>query len=62
MKFIAALIGAIVFIALIVAAPVGYIIHLVYCFQHHEWIRLIVLAILAPLGVLDGYGIWFHWW
>ena len=36
--------------------------HIIYCFQHGAWLRLLVLAILAPLGIVDGFGLWFGWW
>jgi hypothetical protein len=52
----------IAWIVIWILALVGYVHHLVYCFQHHEWIRLFVLAFLAPLGSIDGWGLWFGWW
>jgi len=54
--------GCLVMIFITVVTVAGYIHHLVYCFQHHAWIRLFVLALLAPLGVVDGWGLWFGWW
>jgi uncharacterized membrane protein len=56
-------IGAILaFFSLTIASFLGWVTHVVYCFQNHEWFLLIAGAILAPIGVIHGWGLWFHWW
>ncbi len=40
----------------------GWLTHVIYCFQHHQWIILLIGAIAAPLGSIHGWGLWFHWW
>lgn len=62
-KFIAGMGAfAIVWISITVLCIAAWIHHIVYCFQNEAWIRLIVLALLAPLGIVDGFGLWFGWW
>ena len=40
----------------------GWLTHIVYCFENHQWLLLIAGAILAPIGVVHGWGLWFNFW
>lgn len=40
----------------------GWCQHLYTCFNEHLWGFLIVGAIIFPIGVVHGLGIWAHWW
>ena len=44
------------------ASVAGWITHIVYCFQQHEYVLLLVGALVAPVGTIHGWGIWFGWW
>jgi hypothetical protein len=40
----------------------GWLTHIVVRLVHHEWIMMLAGAIAFPVGVIDGWGLWFHWW
>lgn len=40
----------------------GWVTHIIHCFRHHDWGFLIAGALAFPIGVVHGWGIWFHWW
>lgn len=55
MNFLASL-----FFALVVFA--GWLTHVVTCIQAEKWLFLIAGAIMAPIGVIHGWGVWFGAW
>ena len=54
--------GALSGIALVLIAFAGWCQHLYSCFNEGVWGFLIAGAILSPIGIIDGWGIWFGWW
>jgi hypothetical protein len=40
----------------------GWVTHIVVCFQRHYYGFLIAGAILFPIAVIHGWGLWFGWW
>ena len=50
------------FITIILTPLVGWVTHIVYCFQNNEYILLLVGAIVAPIGSIHGIGLWFGVW
>lgn len=51
---------AVLFWLLLAILPWFY--HLYYCFTHHEYVLLLVGAVLAPIGWIHGLGAFFNWW
>jgi hypothetical protein len=51
---------AVLFWLLLAILPWFY--HIYYCFTHHEYVLLLVGAVLAPIGWLHGFGAFFNWW
>lgn len=37
----------------------GWITHVIHTIQNEEWLLLIAGAILAPIAVIHGIGLWF---
>lgn len=37
----------------------GWLTHVIHCLQTGEWGFLIAGAIVAPIGVIHGWGLWF---
>ena len=33
--------------------------HVIHCIQYEQWLFLIAGAIMAPIGVIHGWGLWF---
>lgn len=54
--------GTFSFILLVLTMVVPWGYHIVYCFQHKEYVLLAVGAVIAPLGWLHGVGAFFGWW
>lgn len=55
--------GCFVFVLIIVGLSIaGWGCHVVHRLHTQEWFALIAGALAAPIGVIDGWGIWFHWW
>ena len=46
----------------ILLAILPWFYHLYYCFTHHEYVLLLVGAVLAPIGWIHGLGAFFNWW
>lgn len=40
----------------------SFFTHIVWCFQNHEYVLLLVGVIVFPLGMFHGIGLWFGWW
>lgn len=45
-----------------IASFAGWVTHIVHSIQHQEWLMLIAGAVAFPVGVVHGWGLWFHWW
>jgi len=48
--------------AFLLFAVAGWCEHIYSCFVERSWVYLIAGAILSPLGIVHGWGIWFGWW
>jgi len=55
-------IGILLGLSLIIGAIAGWVKHIVYCFQQHEYVLLLVGALFAPIGSVHGWGLWYGWW
>ena len=53
-NLISIVIGIIVFCA--------WVTHIVYCFTTHAWLLLLAGAVLFPIGIVHGFGLWFGFW
>lgn len=51
----------IVGIMLLLSVP-AWITHIVVCIQDEKWLFLIAGAIMAPIAVIHGWGVWFGVW
>jgi hypothetical protein len=40
----------------------GWCQHIYTCFNESLWGFLIAGAIFSPVGVIHGWGLWFHFW
>ena len=40
----------------------GWLTRVVVCFQNHYYGFLIAGAIVFPIAVIHGWGLWFGWW
>jgi len=47
-----------VWIVLWIACIAAWITHVITCIQTEQWVLLIVGALLAPIGVIHGWGLW----
>lgn len=36
--------------------------HVIHCISNHEWVFLLAGALMAPIGVIHGIGLWFGAW
>lgn len=65
MKMLSQLFGAFGiagFVLAALSAIPAWITHVVYCINHELWIFLLAGGLVAPIGVIHGWGIWFGWW
>lgn len=53
--------AALLVIALAVWAFAAWITHVVVCLKTASWGFLIAGAIMAPIGMIHGTGVWFGW-
>lgn len=49
-------------LALILAVPAAWLTHVITCFAEATWGFLIAGAILFPIAIVHGVGIWFGAW
>ena len=49
-------------LSLILVAVTPWFYHIVYCFQHQEYVLLLVGAFLPPIGWVHGLGAFVGWW
>ena len=47
---------------LFVTSLAGWLTHVITCIVREEWLLLIAGAVMAPIGVIHGVGIWFGLW
>ncbi|AFH20919.1 hypothetical protein CL97_gp035 [Cronobacter phage CR9] len=47
------------YLAVVIAAFAAWVTHVVVCIKTASWLFLIAGAILAPIGVIHGIGVWF---
>lgn len=47
------------YLALVIASIAAWLTHVVVCIKTASWLFLIAGAILAPIGVVHGIGVWF---
>lgn len=46
------------FFALWIAAIAAWITHVIVCIKSASWILLLFGCIVAPVGVIHGFGVW----
>lgn len=49
-------------IAFVVVVFLAWVTHLVVCFSTAAWGFLIAGAIMFPIGIFHGFGVWFGFW
>lgn len=54
-------VAAILYLTIFVWSIAAWLTHVVVCLKAGSWGFLIAGAILAPIGVIHGTGIWFGW-
>lgn len=42
--------------------PMAWITHVFTCLHDERWGFLIAGALMVPVGIIHGYGLWFGWW
>lgn len=47
------------YLFIIFAGIAGWITHVVYCIANQEWLLLIAGGLVAPIGSIHGWMIWF---
>lgn len=45
-----------------VLAFAGWLTHVIHTITNQEWLMLIAGAILVPIGIIHGWGIWLGLW
>ena len=53
--------GCLAAVVFFVACVAGWLTHVIHCIRSEEWLLLIGGAIMAPIGVIHGWGLWFGW-
>lgn len=48
--------------AIVLTCIAAWLTHIVVCIKASTWLLLIAGAILAPIGVVHGIGVWFGVW
>ena len=51
--------GALGLIALFIMCLVAWVTHIIHCLLTAKYLLLIAGALIAPVGVIHGIGIWF---
>ena len=52
----------IAYLAMIALTFGAWLTHVVYCINHEKWVFLVAGAIMAPIGMVHGWGIWLGFW
>lgn len=47
------------YLAIVIACLAAWVTHVVICIKTASWLFLIAGALLAPIGVVHGIGVWF---
>lgn len=55
-------IGVIAIIGLVMGSVAAWLTHVIVCIQTASWLFLIAGAIVAPIAIVHGVGIWFGAW
>lgn len=50
------------FIAICFAAFAAWVTHVVVCIKAASWLFLAIGALVPPVGVINGVGVWFGAW
>jgi hypothetical protein len=50
------------YIVALLSATAAWVTHIVVCIKAASYLFLIAGAVLPPIGVIHGYGVWFGWW
>jgi len=50
------------YVAILVTAFASWVTHIVSCINSASWLFLIAGAILPPIGIIHGYGVWLGFW
>jgi hypothetical protein len=53
---------AFLYVAACLSALAGWVTHIVVCIKSASYLFLIAGAILPPIGVIHGYGVWLGAW
>lgn len=53
--------GVFVFVVWVIANICAWFQHVITCIQAEEWILLIVGAVVFPIALVHGWGIWLGW-
>lgn len=54
--------ATILWLAFALTCLAAWVTHIIYTIQHHEYLLLIAGALIAPVGTIHGFGIWFGFW
>ena len=57
-----AVVGQLSALLAVLLGSAGWCQHLYTCFNEKLWGFLIAGAILFPVGIIHGFGIWLGWW
>jgi len=49
-------------ISIAITSTAAWVTHVVYCIQNQEYLFLIAGALVAPVGAIHGFGLWFGIW
>jgi hypothetical protein len=51
--------GIIAWLLIILSTIPAWFTHVIVCIQDEKWLFLIAGAIMAPIAVIHGWGVWF---
>ena len=49
-------------IPLVLLTFAGWCQHFYTCFNEGQWGFLVTGAVMSPIGIINGWGIWLSWW
>lgn len=50
--------GLVTWLTLVVISACAWVTHVIFCIKASMWALLFIGAIIAPIGVIHGIGIW----
>lgn len=53
---------AFAYIGCLLSAAAAWVTHIIVCIKSASYLFLIAGAVLPPIGVIHGYGVWFGVW